>query len=95
MLSSGENDVLYEVCTCQKKVHIMSLTDGQSTREWQEIIQEASVEHDPAKLKRLRDELEIVLEERAKRMREQSTPQAQEKSAQSQPAAAAATPGLH
>ncbi|MBV8477455.1 MAG: hypothetical protein JOZ36_12375 [Acidobacteria bacterium] len=45
-----------------------------STRSWREIAEEASREHDPEKLKKLSEELERALDERAKRLRPQRDP---------------------
>jgi uncharacterized membrane protein (DUF106 family) len=50
-------------------------------RTWQEIAEEASREKDPEKLQKLSEELERALDERAKRLHPQSTPDTVQKSA--------------
>lgn len=49
---------------------------AQPERTWQEIVEEASREHDPVKRQRLGEELERVLEKRAEKLRAQSAPKA-------------------
>jgi len=59
--------------------------DGTSVREWQEIVAEASRERDPEKLRKLAEELERALDERAKTLPPQTVPiNSQRKSARAE-----------
>lgn len=57
------------------------LDERKPARDWQDIAYDASKERDPEKQKHLREELEIALEERAKKLHPQTARDAKKKAA--------------